>query len=103
MNNVWSWAKWPGSQLHIWPSIAAVVLSATAIIMLAWPAATTWWFWDSFWPNLAATIMGVLLAVPIGLWFYYRESTDSRLAEEKHRKDLVSILVETFERTPSNC
>lgn len=30
------------------------------------------WFWQGFWPNLASTVVGALLGIPLGLWINRR-------------------------------
>lgn len=47
-----------------------------------------WWFWSGFWPNLAATLVGIILGVPTALWlnrYVGRAAERNRRADESER------------------
>jgi len=46
-------------------------------------------FWDGFWPNLASTLIGVIVGVPVALWL---NSIVCRRAERNKKKEERKIL-----------
>lgn len=54
------------------------------------------WFWVGFWPNLAATLAGVIFGVPIALWlnrWSEQASSRSRHADEAERLRVGLLVV----------
>ncbi len=47
-------------------------------------------FWGTFWPDLVATLVGVGLGLPIGLYINSRLIKSTRGAEERARKDALA-------------
>jgi hypothetical protein len=72
------------------------------------------WFWSGFWPNLASTLVGVIVGVPIALWLNKlaggaaerRQSAEQRarlrkglqglLAAFCHNRQRLQVLIETL-------
>jgi hypothetical protein len=57
-----------------------------------WSAVVKWWFWDAFWPNFVAMLVGALIGILGAYWIYKVTSRENqRLA------DLVRILSAALE------
>jgi hypothetical protein len=62
-------------------------------------------FWDSFWPNLASTVAGVILGLPVALWLNRRALEHGeriRTAGERTRvADALSVMGEVMKLNSS--
>ena len=58
-------------------------------------------FLDAFWPNVAATLVGVVLGLPVALWVNRlatsRSTADARAAQELRVDHALQVLTSAFE------
>lgn len=57
------------------------------------------WFWQTFWPNLVSTALGVALGVPAALWINNKATESGERREQAQESRRLPQALETLDRS----